>query len=184
MIGLVNVAFWFQRRYWGKRGVEVEPAGAGGGDGDDGNKTWDVRRPSAAGSRQNLIEGVSMSEHMKICARSRGRLRYAGIAAARGLVVAAAQSPATETETEAAPATAGGQARHGAPGRHSESLKPATARRSWPRCRGGQSRPGFGNPQAIAALKRRSGGGLGAGELRLLPLARACGLRGPSSAWT
>ncbi len=26
MIGLVNVAFWFQRRYWGSKGVEVEAA--------------------------------------------------------------------------------------------------------------------------------------------------------------
>jgi len=49
MIGLVNVAFWFQRRYWGKRGVEVEPAGAGGGDGDDGAQ--DLGCPTAVGRR-------------------------------------------------------------------------------------------------------------------------------------
>ena len=49
MIGLVNVAFWFQRRYWAKRGVEVEPAGAGGGDGDDGAQ--DLGCPTAIGRR-------------------------------------------------------------------------------------------------------------------------------------
>ena len=48
MIGLVNVAFWFQRRYWSKKGVEVEPAGAAAGT-DDGSQ--DLGCPTAIGHR-------------------------------------------------------------------------------------------------------------------------------------
>ncbi len=50
MIGLVNVAFWFQRRYWSKRGVEVEPAGVGAASTDE--TAQDLGCPTAIGSRR------------------------------------------------------------------------------------------------------------------------------------
>ena len=61
MIGLVNVAFWFQRRYWPKRGVEVEPAGAGAG-GADG-AAQDLGCPTAIGRPAPVKSSDRRSEH-------------------------------------------------------------------------------------------------------------------------
>jgi ACR3 family arsenite transporter len=53
MIGLVHVAFWFQRRYWAKRGIGVEPAGAGvAGMAGDVEAVPDLGCPTTIGARR------------------------------------------------------------------------------------------------------------------------------------